>query len=113
VPTGLDDQELNVISFILLAKAISAPASNTSPAAVRARVLPFDVLRGGFAILFRHIPQQCSKGLALPLLLQGAGNVARNRIGASGSNFPVDSHQLILGQTDGNFRIGRAASYRW
>ena len=57
--------------------------------------------------LFDEIPQQYPKRLAPFVFRQHTGNVARNRIGASGSHFAVDSGQLILGQTDGDLRPGQ------
>ena len=40
---------------------------------------------------------------------QDLRNVTRNRVGSSGSNFPVDSRQLILGQADCDLRPGHTS----
>jgi hypothetical protein len=37
---------------------------------------------------------------------QDSGDITRNRIGSSCADFPVDSYQLILGQTDSDLRLG-------
>ena len=57
-------------------------------------------------MLLDEIPQQCPKRLASFLFLQHTRNVTRDRISASGANFAMDSHHLILGQTDGDLRPG-------
>ena len=59
-----------------------------------------------FTVLFDQILHQFPERLAFLLFLQDPGNVTRNRIGSSGFDFPVDSRQLILGQTDGDLRSG-------
>ena len=77
-----------------------------SPPGGECAFCPFDVLSGRFAVLFNEIPQQCPKRLAPFVFRQHMGNVTRHRLGPPSSNFAVDSHQLILGQTDGNLRPG-------
>ena len=67
---------------------------------------PFDVLGVRFTMLLDEFPQQCSKRLAPFVFLQHTRNVTRDRIGASGADFAMDSHQLILRQTDGDLRSG-------
>jgi len=61
-------------------------------------------------MLFDQIPQQCPERLALLVFRQHPGNVTRNRIGSSGPDLPVDTRQLILGQTDSDLRPGSHTS---
>ena len=57
-------------------------------------------------MLFDQIPQQCPQRLAFLVFRQDPGNVTRNRIGSSGTDFPVDSRELIHWQSDRDFRPG-------
>lgn len=57
-------------------------------------------------MLFDQVPQQGPERLAFLVFRQDPGNVARDRIGSSGSHFPVDSGQLILRQTNRDFGPG-------
>jgi hypothetical protein len=59
--------------------------------------------------LFDQIPQQCPERLALLVFREDPGNVTRNRLGSPGSDFPVDSRQLILGQADSDLRPGHTS----
>ena len=60
-------------------------------------------------MLFDQIPQQGPERLALVVFRKDAGNVTGNRIGSPGSDFPVDSRQLILGQTDRDLGSGHTS----
>ena len=57
-------------------------------------------------MLFDQIAKKRPEGVALFLFRQDAGNIARNRIRSSGSNFPVDSGELMFRQADGDLRHG-------
>ena len=57
-------------------------------------------------MLFDQIAQQRPERLALLVLRQDLCDVARNRVGSSGSDFPVDPRQLLPGQTDRDLRPG-------
>lgn len=51
-------------------------------------------------MLFDQVPQQCPERLAPFVFRQDLRYVPRNRIGASGSDFSVNSRQVLCGQTD-------------
>jgi hypothetical protein len=53
-----------------------------------------------------QIAKKCPEGVASFLFRQHTGNIARNRIGSSGTNLAVDSGELMLRQADGDFRPG-------
>lgn len=57
-------------------------------------------------MLFDQIAQQLAKRLAFLVFRQDPSDVARDRIGSSGSHLPVHSCELIFGQTDCDFRPG-------
>lgn len=57
-------------------------------------------------MLFDQIAKKPPEGVALFLFREDTRNIARNRICSSGTDFPVDSGQLILRQTDGDLRHG-------
>jgi hypothetical protein len=83
--------------------------SGLSPPGCECAFSPFDVLSRRFAILFDQIPQQWPERLALLMFRQDPGNVIRHRIGSSGTDFPLDSGELFLGQTDGDLRLGHTS----
>ena len=55
-------------------------------------------------MLFDQIEKQYPEGFPLFLFRQHLGNVTRHRISSSGTDFPVDPGELILGQSDRNLR---------
>jgi hypothetical protein len=48
-------------------------------------------------MLLDQIAQQYPEGFPLFLFRQDSGNVTRHRISSAGTDFPVDSGELILG----------------
>lgn len=56
-------------------------------------------------MLFDQVEEQYPEGFPFLLFCQRSGNVARHRIRPSRTDFTVDSGQLILGQSDRNFRL--------
>jgi hypothetical protein len=77
-----------------------------SPPRCECAFCPFDILGRWFTILFDQIPQQCPERLTPFVFRQYSGDITRDRIGSSGAHFPVDFYQLLLRQTDGDFRLG-------
>ena len=57
-------------------------------------------------MLFDQVAQKRPEGVALFLFRQNAGNIARDRIGSSGTDLPLDSGELMLRQADGDLRSG-------
>ncbi len=60
-------------------------------------------------MLSDQIPQQCPERLALLLFRQDLCDVARNRIRPAGTDFLVNSRELILGQSNGDLRPGHTS----
>jgi len=56
-------------------------------------------------MLFDQVQEQYPEGFPFFLFCQHSGNVARHGIRSSRTDFTVDSGQLILGQSDRNFRL--------
>ena len=56
-------------------------------------------------MLFDQIAKKRPEGVTLFLFRQDPGNIARNRIWSSGTDFPVDSGELLLRQANLTFAL--------